>query len=159
MKRGPADNLAVAIGTGIYSGYFPLFPGTVGSVVGLILYLLLVRSGLLGQEFSVAWPVTVGVVFVAGVLSAHRCETIFGHDNKRIVIDEVWGMLIALFMLPVSWWWMLWAFLIFRLLDIIKPFPGRRVEHIGGGLAIMLDDGIAGLYTVIILQALRVVLG
>jgi len=68
-------------------------------------------------------------------------------------------MLISLFMLPVSWWWMLWAFLIFRFFDIVKPFPARRFERIGGGLGIMLDDGIAGAYTVLILQILRAILG
>ncbi|MFH1313353.1 MAG: phosphatidylglycerophosphatase A [Candidatus Eisenbacteria bacterium] len=159
MRRSPADSLAVAVGTGIYSGYFPIFPGTVGSAVGIVLYLVLVRLGILAQDFSAAWLVTVGVVFAGGVLSAHRCETLFGQDNKRIVIDEVWGMLIALFMLPVSWWWMLWAFLIFRFLDIVKPFPARRAERMGGGLAIMLDDGIAGAYTVLILQILKAILG
>jgi len=73
LRRSPADSLAVAVGTGVYSGYFPIFPGTVGSAVGIVLYLVLVRSGLLAQGFSAAWLVTVGVVFVAGVLSAHRC--------------------------------------------------------------------------------------
>jgi phosphatidylglycerophosphatase A len=159
LRRNPADRLAVAVGTGVYSGYFPIFPGTVGSAVGLVLYALLARLGVLGQGLSSGWVVTLGIVFVAGTLAAHRCEKIFGPDNKRIVIDEVWGMLVALFMLPVSLWWMVWAFLVFRFMDIVKPFPGRRAEHIGGGLGVMLDDGIAGAYTAIVLHVLRAVLG
>lgn len=158
MRKSLADRLAVAVGTGVYSGYFPFFPGTVGSGVGLVLYLLLARLGVLGPSFSLGWVLTLGIVFIAGTLSAHRCEQIFGPDNKRIVIDEIWGMLVALFILPVSWWWMLWAFLVFRFLDIVKPFPGRRAEGIGGGLAIMLDDGIAAAYTALILHILRVLL-
>jgi phosphatidylglycerophosphatase A len=159
LRKSPADRLAEAVGTGVYSGHFPIFPGTVGSAVGLVLYVALARFGVLSQDFSVGWVATLSVVFVAGVLAAHRCETIFGPDNKRIVIDEIWGMLIALFMLPVSWWWMLWAFLIFRFLDIVKPFPAGRAEGIGGGLAVMLDDGIAAAYTALILHLAKAFLG
>jgi phosphatidylglycerophosphatase A len=136
-----------------------LFPGTVGSVVGIGIYLVLVRLNVLSEACSTGWPVVLAVVFVAGVLSARRCELIFGADNRRIVIDEIWGMMIAVFLLPVSWSWLLAAFLIFRLFDIIKPFPARRVESVSGGFGVMLDDGFAGLYTNLILQAYRGLMG
>jgi phosphatidylglycerophosphatase A len=159
LKKSLADRLAEAIGTGLYSGYFPLFPGTVGSAAGLVLYVLLIWTGVLSREFSIGWPLTLGIVFVAGVLAAHRCERLFGHDAKRIVIDEVWGQLIALFLLPVIWYWVLAGFVVFRFFDVVKPFPARRAERIGGGLAVMLDDGVAAVYTVVILHVVKTVLG
>ncbi len=159
MKRTLADKLATLIGTAVYSGYFPLFPGTVGAAAGVVLYLILVRLGVLSVGNATGWIVSVGMVFVLGVASAHRCETLFGPDDKRIVVDEVWGMLVSLYALPFTWTWILAAFLVFRLFDIVKPFPGRRAEKIGGGLAIMLDDGIAGVYTAAVLHLFRLVTG
>ncbi len=159
MTRSVTDRLAAAVGTGLYSGYFPVFPGTVGSAAGLVLYLILVWSGVLHGDSLAGWAATLAVLFAAGVPAAHRCETLYGHDAKPIVIDEVWGMLISLFYLPVTWRWILAAFLLFRFFDVVKPFPARRAERIGGGLGIMLDDGVAGLYTVVILHVAKLLLG
>jgi phosphatidylglycerophosphatase A len=159
LKRSPADRLAQLIGTGFYTGYFPLFPGTVGSVTGLAVYWMLVSAGALSQNFTIGWPITVAVTFLLGVYSARRCEVMFGHDNKRIVIDEIWGMVIALFMLPVKWPWIAGSFVLFRFFDVVKPFPGRRAERIGGGAGVMLDDGVAGAYTLVIMHLIKVVVG
>jgi phosphatidylglycerophosphatase A len=159
LRRSFADGLAIVFGTAVYSGYFPLFPGTVGAAAGVVLYLVLVRLGVLSAGYTAGWAVSIAAVFALGVASAHRCEKLFGTDNKRIVIDEVWGMLVSLYALPVAWGWILGAFLLFRFFDIVKPFPGRRAEKIGGGLAIMLDDGIAGAYTAAVLHLIRFVAG
>ncbi len=159
MTRSLADRLAVLVGTGLYSGYFPVFPGTVGSAAGVVLYLILVKAGVLSEGSRLGWALTLIVVYAAGVAAAHRCEKLYGHDAKPIVIDEVWGMLISLVYLPVDWKWILAAFLLFRVFDIVKPFPARRAEKVGGGLAIMLDDGVAGLYALIILHVMRSLLG
>jgi phosphatidylglycerophosphatase A len=157
--RSPADKVAIAIGTGLYSGCFPIFPGTAGSVPGIVLYLILIHLGGIGSQNILGWIVTLAAVFAAGTWSAHRCEIIFGRDNGRIVIDEIWGMLISLFLLPVTWKWILAAFLLFRFFDIVKPFPARQAERIGGGVAVMLDDGFAGLYTNLALHAVRALIG
>jgi phosphatidylglycerophosphatase A len=159
LRRSLPDNLAIAFGTALWSGYFPLFPGTVGAAAGVVLYLILVKLGALSSGYATGWVISILVLFAVGVASAHRCEKIFGPDNKRIVVDEVWGMLISLYALPVAWGWILAAFLIFRFFDIVKPFPGRRAEKMGGGLAIMLDDGIAGAYTAGLLHLVRLVIG
>jgi phosphatidylglycerophosphatase A len=151
--------LAKFIGTGFYSGYFPLFPGTVGSMAGLVVYGLLVRGGILSRTSTTGWLVALVVIFVLGVVSARRCEELFGHDNKRIVVDEIWGMLIALFLLPVRWPWIAGSFVLFRFFDVIKPFPGRRAERVGGGFGVMLDDGVAGVYTLGVMHLVRIILG
>jgi phosphatidylglycerophosphatase A len=159
LRKGPADRLAQLIGTGFYTGYFPLFPGTVGSLTGLVIYAVLVRTGVLSQDFTIGWPITLIVTFLLGVYSAQRCEVMFGHDSKRIVVDEIWGMFISLFMLPVAWPWIVGSFVLFRFFDVVKPFPGRRAERIGGGSGVMLDDGVAGIYTLVIMHAIRLVAG
>jgi phosphatidylglycerophosphatase A len=156
--RGSAERLAVVIGTGFGSGYFPIFPGTVGSVVGIGVYLVLLWLGVLSDAFGLGWPITLGVIFLVGVPSARRCEAMFGDDSKRIVIDEVWGMLIAVLLLPATWKWVLAAFVLFRFFDVVKPFPARRFERVGGGYGVMLDDGVAGAYANVVLQGLRIFL-
>jgi len=159
LTRSLADRLAALAGTGLYSGYFPVFPGTVGSAAGIVLYLILVKAGALVAGSPLGWAVTLVVVYAAGVPAAHRCEKLYGHDAKPIVIDEIWGQLISLVYLPVTWKWILAAFLLFRFFDVVKPFPARRAERLGGGLGIMLDDGVAGLYTLIILHIAKGLLG
>jgi phosphatidylglycerophosphatase A len=159
LRKSPADGLAELFGSGFYSGYFPLFPGTVGSLVGLGVYGLLMRFGVLSRSFTIGWPVTLALVFIIGVFSARRCEAMFGHDSKRIVIDEIWGMLIALVLLPIRWPWIAGSFVLFRIFDIIKPFPGRRAERIGGGLGVMLDDGVAAVYALGVMHLIRIILG
>lgn len=155
MTRSLADRLAAIVGTGLYSGYFPVFPGTVGSAAGVVLYLILVKAGVLAAGSPLGWAATLVIVYAAGVAAAHRCEKLYGHDAKPIVIDEIWGMLISLVYLPVAWKWILAAFLLFRIFDIVKPPPARSAERVGGGLGIMLDDGVAGLYALVVLHVVR----
>lgn len=159
MKRSFADRLAAIAGTALYSGYFPVFPGTVGSAAGLVLYLILVKSGALVEGSPVGWVITLAALFAVGVPAAHRCEKLYGHDARPIVIDEVWGMLVSLVYLPATWKWILAAFLLFRFFDVVKPPPARHAERVSGGLGIMLDDGVAGLYTLVILHVARSLLG
>jgi phosphatidylglycerophosphatase A len=119
---------------------------------------VLLQAGGVGASRIEGWLVTIALVFAAGVPCARRCEALFGPDNKRIVIDEVWGMLIAVFLLPPTWVWVSAAFVLFRFFDVVKPFPARRVEHVGGGFGVMLDDGIAAVYANAVLHGLRVLL-
>ncbi len=104
------------------------------------------------------WLAVLAAVFAAGVAASRRCEVVWGTDNKKIVIDEIWGMMISLFLLPVSVLYIALGFFIFRLLDIVKPFPARRLERVEGGWGVMLDDGMSGVYTCIILHALRILI-
>jgi phosphatidylglycerophosphatase A len=154
-----ARRLAVLVGTGFYSGYFPIAPGTVGSVVWVVFYAALVRLGVAWSAWSTGWLCALAAVFVVGFLAAWHLEQRFGRDNKRIVIDEIWGMMISLALLPQSPGYLIGGFLLFRCFDIVKPFPARRAERIGGGLGVMLDDGIVGVYANLALRLARVLLG
>jgi phosphatidylglycerophosphatase A len=156
--RTVARRLAEAIGTGFYSGYFPIAPGTVGSAVGVAIYVVLVRLGVLSPSGLAGWLVLALVVLAVGWASAWHLERRFGPDDKHIVIDEIWGMLVAIALLPASARYVIGGFLLFRFFDIVKPFPARRAEGIGRGLGVMLDDGIAGIYANLVLHLAKVLL-
>ncbi len=134
--------LAVFVATAAYSGYFPIAPGTVGSAVGLLCYLLVwwTRSPLLEVGL-------IAVLFFAGVWAGTTAERYFGGiDPGPIVLDEVVGMLITLAFIPVGWSGALAGFLLFRIFDIIKPYPARALERLHGGLGVMADDAMAAIY-------------
>jgi phosphatidylglycerophosphatase A len=140
---------ALAIATVISAGYAPFAPGTVGSLVGLALYAGLAWAG-------VSWSVTAAVTAVlgvAGVWAAGRAERHFGlEDPGPVVIDEVVGMLVTLVFTGVGWRGAVVGFVLFRLFDILKPYPAARLERLGGGLGIMADDVMAAVYANLILQ-------
>jgi phosphatidylglycerophosphatase A len=140
--------VARAFASGLFTGYVPVASGTVGALLGLLLYALpgLEHPGIL---FGVAF-----VVFILGVRTASLMERALGHDPHQVTIDEIVGMWVSLLFLPKSWSVALAAFFLFRLLDILKPFPARRFDRLSGGLGIMMDDVVAGAYTNLILQIL-----
>jgi phosphatidylglycerophosphatase A len=136
------------LATGFYSGYSPIAPGTAGSAVAWVIFILI--PGLR----DVPLLLTSIVVFFIGVKVATDVEKTDGHDASVIVIDEVVGMWISLLFLPASISWAGWvaAFFIFRLFDIIKPFPAGRSQKLPAGWGIMVDDMFAGIYTNLAVQ-------
>jgi phosphatidylglycerophosphatase A len=143
--------LAVFIATVGYCGYFPIAPGTVGSAAGLLFYLLVWSAGSPVVEVGL-----IVVLFAAGVWAGTRSERYFGGiDPGPIVLDEVVGMLITLAFIPMDITSALIGFVLFRIFDVIKPFPARRLEALHGGLGVMADDAMAAIYANI---ALRIVL-
>ena len=152
-----ARTLALVIGTGFGAGFFPIAPGTVGSAVGIVIYVVLVRLRVLSASGLPGWFSAVAVVFAAGCLAAWNLEKRYGSDNRRIVVDEIWGMLISLAFLPPRIGYVVAGFLLFRFFDIVKPFPGRRAERVGSGIGVMLDDGVAGLYACVALHLARII--
>jgi len=142
--------LILAIATGLYSGMLPKAPGTWGSLIAFLPWLL-IKDLPTGIYLAV-----LGVVFIIGFFTAGSAEKILDRpDAGVIVIDEILGMWIALAMAPnhpAAW---LAAFLLFRFFDILKPFPVSWFDkHIHGGIGIMMDDVVAGIYAFIVLQCL-----
>ncbi len=127
--------------SGLFSGYSPVASGTVGSAVALAVYFL---PGF--EQPMVILPVGF-LTFLAGVNASHRMEQRYGHDPTEVTIDEVVGMWVSLLLLPKSIVIAVCAFVLFRVFDIIKPFPARKFDNVLGGLGIMMDDVVAGLYT------------
>jgi phosphatidylglycerophosphatase A len=142
------SGLAVFIATFAYVGYFPIAPGTAGSLAALALYALVRWAGTPAVEL-----VTIIAVLAIGIWAATGTERALARkDPGPVVIDEVLGMLITLAFLPLSLWGIAAGFLIFRLLDVIKPFPAGRLEHLPAGLGIMADDAMAGVYAHLLLR-------
>lgn len=133
--------LALAIATVGGIGYVPFAPGTFGSAAGLLVWWLL------GPSVAIQGAAIV-VIFVVGVWSATACERHFGRtDPGHVVVDEVVGMLITLLLNPVGWGGAFAGFLLFRIADVVKPFPANRFEHLHGGLGVMADDAMAAVYS------------
>ena len=144
--KNPVHLLAFGLG----SGASPWAPGTVGSGLALLLYLLLP---------ALVWWVYLLFLLLAFALGVWICETTSRalqiQDHPGIVFDEFVGLWISLFMLPTGWQWLLAGFLLFRLLDIVKPWPIKWADReVHGGLGIMLDDAIAGIMAALSLQAM-----
>jgi phosphatidylglycerophosphatase A len=138
--------LAVFIGTTFGSGFSPIVPGTVGSLMAVVvLWLLPLPSTLIFSHIIV-------FLFFIGVWAAAVCEKQWGHDPGRVNWDEVVGMMISVLALPKTWPIYAAAFVLFRIFDIVKPFPVDRAERLPGGWGIMMDDVIAGIYANIALQ-------
>ncbi len=128
-------------------------PGTAGSLLAVLLLWLIPSS-----TFSLG--VTLVGVFLAGVWAGGRIERLYRRrDPGVIVIDEVAGMMVAVLLLPRTPLVLAAAFLCFRVLDIVKPFPCRQVQWLRGGLGVMADDLIAGGYTLLLLAVSRAVFG
>jgi phosphatidylglycerophosphatase A len=135
--------LAVFIATVGYCGYFPIAPGTVGSAAGLIVYLLVWWSG----HSPLVEVGLIVALFAAGVWAGTTAERYFGGiDPGPIVLDEVVGMLITLAFIPVGLSGAIAGFFLFRVFDVIKPFPAGRLESLHGGFGVMADDAAAAIY-------------
>ena len=147
MKNKRITIFEIALGTGLFTGYLPIAPATWGSGLALVFFWLIPK---------IVWLQSIIIIFLFtyGVYLSGKLEKIWGEDARRIVIDETCGMFISLFLLPWGWKTAIAGFFIFRILDIVKPFPIRRSQNIPAGLGIMIDDVIAGLYTNILLRVL-----
>lgn len=170
--RPPKPRVAFAIATALGAGYLPKAPGTFGSLVGVLLTIVvletttLLSGDLTGAGLSAYFlsflSAFVIIVSLLGVWAAGRVATYLQKkDPQIVVIDEVSGQLISYFGLATSatfalnWRYLLAGFILFRLFDIWKPFPIRRAESLPGGLGIMADDWLAGVYAALLLALAR----
>lgn len=138
------------IGSGLFSGYFPFAPGTVGSIFALIIFLI---PGF--DNYSIIIPFII-ISFIIGVPLGNYFETIYSKDPKQFTLDEFTGMWISLLATPKSIELILLTFAIWRILDIYKPFPANKAEKLKGGWGIMLDDVVSGMYSLIIIIIFKV---
>ena len=136
------NRLAMFLATAGYVGFFPIAPGTAGSAAGLLVYVLDSRGAQSGSIELAA----IAVILVVGIWAADVVERQLGKDPGPVVIDEVLGMLVTLALLDVTIAGAIVGFFVFRVLDVLKPYPAGRLEHLHGGPGIMLDDAMAGIY-------------
>src|SRR5207247_6759930 len=135
-EKGPRPMFALALATVLGVGYVPFAPGTFGSAAGLVLWWALPAS-------ASAQAAAIVILFVIGSWSGSVAERHFNTtDPGPVVIDEVMGMLITLFLNPVGWLGAFGAFMLFRIFDVIKPYPSNRLERLPGGIGVMADDAM-----------------
>lgn len=143
------DKVVTFIATGAYSGFFPFAPGTAGTLAAVPVYLFL--SWLASPFYLIALLALLPVSF----WSAGRAEKIFKKkDSGFIVIDEIVGFMVTMFHVPFGWRYIIAGFLLFRFFDITKIYPARAMEKMGGGMGVLMDDVVAGIYASLALQAL-----
>jgi phosphatidylglycerophosphatase A len=149
------------LATGAYLGYAPFAPGTVGSLgCAVLVWFFVPEVTPASSTLAVIVAAITTIAFTAlAVWAAGLAERTFGHDSSRIVIDEYAGFLFSIFLLPRSLYVFAVAFVLFRALDIVKPFPARRAESLPGGTGIVMDDVVAGIYTNILLRVMLLVQG
>ena len=145
VLAGPANFLALGAGLGLA----PRAPGTFGTLLGIPLLFLMPQS-------IVGYTAVLLVLFAVGVWCCHVCAQTLGvHDHPGIVWDEVVGYLITMIAMPRTALWVLAGFIVFRVFDIAKPWPISWIDRqVHGGLGIMLDDVLAAVFSVIVLQIL-----
>ena len=146
------------IASGFGTGFAPIAPGTAGSMLGILLFYLLnylfdsLNVGLwLGLLLNL---VAIIFVLLIGVCSIKKVHQKWEHDAPQIVIDEIAGVWIAVYAMPLEWQYYLYALILFRFFDIVKPLYIRRLDNMGGDWGVMLDDVLAGIYSLLILHVL-----
>lgn len=141
------NKLYLILGSFFGVGYFPVAPGTTASIFGFIIYFML-------RGNFPAYGLVFLIITVVGFTVAGQVEKIFNKkDPSCVVIDEVSGAMIAVFMLPVTPSIMITAFFLFRAFDMFKIYPMNKLEEMHGGVGIMMDDVVAGLYANLTMQA------
>jgi phosphatidylglycerophosphatase A len=135
------------LSTGFYSGFSPIAPGTAGTIVAVPLFLALSRLPVL------SYVITVVAFFFFSCWLSGAAESIYQEkDSKRIVIDEIFGFLVAMSFMPPAPLYVVLGFFLFRFFDIVKPFPMRRLERLRGGYGVVADDLVAGVYSSLVLH-------
>lgn len=142
----PRKIIIKIISTFFYIGYLPFIPGTFGSIAGILLFYLI------KDNLPVYALFTLSLIILGFLVSGEAEKILNKKDAKCIVIDEVCGMLLSLIFIPYNIKTVIIAFLLFRILDSLKPYPAARLQNLKGSRGIMADDIVAGLYTNIILQ-------
>lgn len=147
LLKDPVHFLALGFG----SGLIPKAPGTAGTLMAIPLYLLL-------QPLS--WQLYLAVLVVTSLVGIAICDIsarrLGVHDHPGIVWDEFVGYWITMFLAPAGWLWIVIGFILFRIFDILKPWPISWLDrHVEGGLGIMVDDILAGLFALGVLQGLH----
>ena len=149
----------ILIATGFGSGFSPFAPGTAGALLATALWLLL--SYFVPFQYMFAITAFLIIIFtIAGIRAANAVEPVWGEDPSRVVVDEMVGVWIPLLVVPEgNLWYVLASFVLFRLFDIFKPLGIRKMESLKGGLGVMMDDILAGLYSLILLIGARWLIG
>jgi phosphatidylglycerophosphatase A len=144
--------------TGFYSGYFPVAPGTAGSLLATFIFIL--EFIIFNDNCRIINFIIILIFIYPSVKLCDKSEILFNRkDPSIVVLDEMFGLWISVLFIPFSLFVIILAFIFFRIFDIFKPFPVSNAERLNGGLGIMLDDIIAGVYANIVVRIIIFVTG
>lgn len=156
-KRAPFFHSLIASGFG--SGFSPVAPGTAGALLATAIWLILYNF----LSFDTLFIVTLVLVIlftILGIYSSNVLEPYWGEDPSKIVVDEMVGVWIPLLGVPDgNIWYVVASFILFRFFDILKPLGIRKMENLNGGVGVMMDDILSGIYSLIIILGIRWVVG
>ncbi len=146
------------IASGLGTGFSPIAPGTAGSILGIgLLYAINYLLNYFGYKLETVTLINlfaIILVLLLGVYSIKIVHKTWKHDASEIVIDEIVGVWIAVLALPFQWQYYLYALILFRFFDIAKPLFIRKLDKMQGDWSVMLDDILAGVYSLIVIQLL-----
>ena len=146
-KSNGAESLIKLISSMFYIGYSHFLPGTLASLAGFLAYVFFIRGNAVGHLGTVIFCTVIGFAL------SDKAEKLFQRkDARQIVIDDFNGMLIGMLFLPYNLKLAVIGFIVFRVMDGLKPYPIYKIDKWKGALGIMGDDILAGVYTNIILQ-------
>jgi len=140
------------LATGCYIGYTPKAPGTAGSILGLCIIWSLADTS------SLLYIILTIFLLILGIWVSGRAEIYFGHDGSQIVIDEIIGVMITFVWIPLTVHTLIIGFILFRIMDIVKPFPADRAQKLPGGIGVVADDVIAAVYAHLLLQGILIIM-
>lgn len=144
------DKLILILATGLGTGYSPKVPGTFGSILAILVYLII------DKEVFILYTI---VLIISSFYIGNKAEKIFKEkDCQKITIDELVGMSIPLLFIPNNTIYILLALILFRFFDILKIYPANKIEKINGSIGLIGDDIVAGIYTTIVIQIIITIL-
>ncbi len=148
-EKSTLDRIVIFLATGAYSGLSPFAPGTAGTLAAIPVYLLFYQLG------DLAYLLLFLALLPLSFTISARAEKLFGaKDSGMIVIDEIAGYLVTMFMIPLSVEYIIIGFFLFRFFDITKIYPASAAEKMGGGPGVVMDDVVAGIYANLSLKLL-----
>lgn len=155
MRRHKStDRITEILATWFFTGYSPVAPGTCGTAGAVLFYLLFMG----GVDSPVYLTVTAVVTVVAVFVSSRTADLTGDSDPSRVVIDEVAGYLVTMAFIPYDIVYVITGFILFRIFDILKPFPARRLEALPGGYGIVFDDLAAGVWSNVLMHIIYIYL-
>ncbi|MCB0402972.1 MAG: phosphatidylglycerophosphatase A [Flavobacteriales bacterium] len=129
------------------SGYSPVAPGTCGALVACGMLWLFEKYDILSTTSTpLIFIGSIVVITIMGIIATNKLEAEWGEDPSKVVVDELIGMWITMLFIPLTWTTLLIGFILFRFFDIVKPLGIRKMEDLGGGIGVMADDMLAGIY-------------
>jgi len=154
----PLGHLVILYSSGLYTGYIPIASGTFGTALAILFYWPMARLNRLPSEGGTLWLYALIVIAATAlaIWASNFASKAHGEkDPHRVVIDEIVGFFFAMFLVPFNIWWIAAAFFLFRLFDVWKPYPIFQLQSLPGGIGIVIDDVLAGIYTCVLLHAAR----